>query len=136
MATVERTAEFNAPVDKTFNFIADLSRWPEWVSAVTSISDLSGDGMGATYNWQFKLGPLPAFNGTGEVTKYIPNKRFEVHTEGGLPSTWLFKFADRGEQVVVSLDLEYDIPGGGMVSGLVAKQIESGLGLLKGLVES
>ncbi len=135
MATVEQTAEFNVPVDKAFNFIADLSRWPEWVTAVTTISGISGDGMGTTYNWQFKLGALPAFNGTGEVTKYIPNKRFEVQTQG-LPSTWLFKFADRGAQVVVSLDVEYDIPGGAVVSGLVSKQVEQGLDSLKGLLES
>jgi len=135
MATVEQTAEFSVPVDKAFSFVTNLNRWPEWISAVTSISDVSGTGMGTTYNWQFKLGPLPAFNGTGEVTKYIPNKRFEVQTQG-LPSTWLFKFADRGDQVVVSLDLEYDIPGGGVATGLVSKQIESGLGSLKGLLES
>ena len=135
MATIEQTAEFNIPVDKAFSFVTNLSRWPEWVSAVTGISDISGTGMGTTYHWQFKLGPLPAFNGTGEVTKFIPNKRFEVQTQG-LPSTWLFKFADRGEQVIISLDLEYDIPGGAVVSGLVSKQVESGLDLLKGLLES
>jgi uncharacterized membrane protein len=135
MATVEQTAEFNTSVDKAFNFIVDISRWPEWVSAITSVSDISGTGMGTTYNWQFKMGALPAFNGTGEVTKYIPNKRFEVQTQG-LPSTWLFKFADRGDQVLISLDIEYDIPGGGVVSGLVAKQIESGLELLRGFLES
>ncbi|MEE8389922.1 MAG: SRPBCC family protein, partial [Anaerolineae bacterium] len=82
MTTVEETAEFNTPVDKAFNLVADLNRWPEWIPPLSNVSNVSGTGMGTTYNWQFKLGPLPAFNGTGEVTKYIPNRRFEVQTAG------------------------------------------------------
>lgn len=135
MATVEETAEFDVPVDKAFNVIADIVRWPEWVPPLTNVSNLSGSGMGTTYDWEFKLGPLPAFKGTGEVVKYIPNRRFEVQTRG-VPSTWLFKLADRNGQVLVSLSIEYDIPGGGVVSGLVTKQIEEGLTLLRGLLES
>lgn len=135
MTTVEETAEFNTPVDKAFNLVVDLNRWPEWVPPLSNVSNVSGTGMGTTYNWQFKLGPLPAFNGTGEVTKYIPNRRFEVQT-AGIPSTWSFKFADRGSQVVISLAVEYNIPGGDAVSGLVAKQVEEGIGLLKGILES
>jgi len=135
MATVEKTAEFNVSVEKAFSVIADLVRWPEWVPPLSGVSNISGSGMGTTYNWEFKLGPLPTFNGTGEVTKFIPNKCFEVQTRG-LPSTWLFKFSDRGDQTIISANIEYDIPGGGMVVGLVTKQIEQGLNLLKGLLES
>ena len=132
MATVEKTAEFATSIEKAFDLIADLSSWPQWVPALTSVSNISGTGMGTTYNWEFKLGPLPAFSGTGEVTKFIPNKRFEVQTQG-IPSTWLFKFSDRGDKTVISLTIEYDLPGGGIVSGLVAKQVEEGLKLLRGL---
>jgi uncharacterized membrane protein len=135
MATVEKTAEFNASVDKAFKVVADISRWPEWIPPLSNVSNLSGVGVGTTYDWEFKLGPLPAFSGTGEIVKCIPNKRFEVQTQG-VPSTWLFKFSDRSDQVVISLAIEYDIPGGGVVSGLVTKQIEEGLALLKGLLES
>lgn len=135
MATVEKTAGFSAPVEKAFSLIADLVRWPEWVPPLTGVSDVSGSGVGTTYNWEFKLGPLPAFSGTGEVTKFITNKRFEVQTQG-VPSTWLFKFSDRGDQTIISANIEYDIPGGGVVAGLVTKQIEEGLNLLKGLLES
>ena len=134
MATVEETAELNVPVDKAFSVIADLGRWPNWVPPLTSVSNISGSGMGTTYDWEFKLGPLPAFSGTGEVTKCIPNKRFEVQTQG-IPSTWTFGLSDRGEQVVISLAIEYDIPGGSVASGLVGKQIEEGLSLLRGILE-
>lgn len=135
MATVEETAELGAPVDKAFDVIADLGRWPEWIPPLTNVSNVSGSGMGTSYDWEFKLGPLPAFSGTGEVTKFIPNRRFEVQTKG-VPSTWTFGLSDRGDQIVISLAIEYDIPGGGVVSGLVAKQIEEGLSLLKGILES
>ncbi len=135
MATVEKTAEFNAHVDKAFEVITDLGRWPEWVPPLTAVSNLSGSGVGTTYDWEFKLGPLPAFSGTGEVIKFIPNRRFEVQTRG-VPSTWSFKLSDRGERVIISMSIEYDIPGGGVVSGLVTKQIEEGLNLLRGILES
>ena len=131
MATAEKTAEFNVPVDQAFSFIADIGRWPEWVPPLTSVSNLSGAGMGMTYDWEFKLGPLPAFNGTGEVVKFIPNKRIQVQTHG-VPSSWLFSFADRGDQTLITLTIEYDIPGGAIATGLVTKQIEEGLGLLRG----
>jgi uncharacterized membrane protein len=135
MATAEKTAEFNVPVGQVFNLVADISRWPEWVPPLVSVSNLSGSGMGTTYDWEFKLGPLPTFAGRGEVTKCIPNRRFEVHTQG-VPSAWLFAFSDRGDQSVVKLTIEYDIPGGGIASGLVGKQIEEGLVLLRGLLET
>jgi uncharacterized membrane protein len=134
MATAEKTADFNVPVEKAFNFIADIGRWPEWVPPLTGVSNLTGSGVGTTYNWQFKLGPLPAFSGTGEVVKLIPNRRLEVQTKG-MPSTWLFAFSDRGDQSVIKLTVEYDIPGGGIAAGLVTKQLEEGLGLLKALLE-
>jgi len=134
MATAEKTAEFNVPVDKAFSFIADIGRWPEWVPPLTGVSNLSGSGMGTTYDWEFKLGPLPAFNGTGEVVKFIPNKRIQVQTHG-VPSAWLFSFADRGDQTLITLTIEYDIPGGAIATGLVTKQIEEGLGLLRGYIE-
>jgi hypothetical protein len=37
---------------------------------------------------------------------------------------------------VIKLTIEYDIPGGGIASGLVTRQIEEGLGLLKRLLET
>jgi uncharacterized membrane protein len=99
------------------------------------VSNLTGSGVGTTYNWEFKLGPLPAFSGTGEIVKLIPNRRLEVQTQG-MPSTWLFAFSDRGDQSVVKLTVEYDIPGGGIAVGLVAKQLDEGLGLLRTLLEA
>ncbi len=134
MAVVEKTAEFNVSVEKAFGLIEDLGRWPEWVPPLTAVTNISGSGMGTTYNWEFKLGSLPKFTGTGEVTKYIPNRRFEVRTKG-VPSTWSFKFADRGGQSLISVSIEYDIPGGGLVSGLIDKQLEEGVVRLRGLLE-
>lgn len=134
MASAEKTAEFNVPVGKAFNFITDISRWPEWIPPLTGVSNLSGSGMGTTYDWEFKLGPLPRFSGTGEVVKLIPNRRLEVQTHG-VPSSWLFAFSDRGDQSVIKLTIEYDVPGGSIASGLVTKQIEEGLNLLRDFLE-
>lgn len=134
MAIVEKEAQFNAPVDKAFNVIADLSRWPEWVPPLTRVSNLCGSGLGTTYNWEFKLGPLPAFSGKGEVIKFAPHEHFAVQTHG-IPSVWSFAFSARGNQSVVTMSVEYDIPGGGLAAGLVTRQIEEGLGLLRGLLE-
>lgn len=135
MATVEKRAEFNVPVDKAFSTIADISQWPQWIPPLTNVADISGEGMGSTYNWEFKLGPLPAFKGTGEITKLIPNRRFEVQTKG-IPSKWLFEFANRENQTVISANIEYNIPGGGIASKLVSKQVEESLGLLRGILEA
>jgi uncharacterized membrane protein len=134
MASAEKTAEFNVPVEKAFNFIADIGQWPEWVPPLTNVSNLSGAGVGTTYDWEFKIGPLPKLSGTGEVVKFIPNRRLEVETHG-VPSSWLFAFSDRGDQSVIKLTIEYDIPGGSVASGLVNKQIEEGLNLLQSFLE-
>jgi len=134
MASAEKTAELNVPVEKAFNFIADISQWPEWVPPLTGVSNLSGSGLGTSYDWEFKLGPLPKFSGTGEVVKFIPNRRLEVQTHG-VPSSWLFAFSDRGDQSVIKLTIEYDVPGGSIASGLVSRQIEEGLSLLRGFLE-
>ncbi len=134
MASVEKTAEFSVSVDKAFGLVCDVSTWPQWVPPVTSVSNITGSGMGTTYDWEFKLGSLPAFKGQGEIVKLIPNRRLEIQTTG-LPSTWAFAFADRGAQTLITLTIEYDIPGGSLASGLVNKQLENSVTLLKGILE-
>ena len=135
MASVEKTAEFSVPVDKLFALIADIGRWPEFIPALTSVSNVSGSGVGTTYDWEFKLGALPKFSGKGEVIEFVSNERIGVKTEG-LPSNWVYTFADQGDQSQLKLTVSYDIPGGGIASGLVSKQIEDGVDLLRGLVEA
>ncbi|OQY22102.1 MAG: hypothetical protein B6I35_06885 [Anaerolineaceae bacterium 4572_32.2] len=100
MAIVEKTAKLDAPVEKTFNLITDLGRWPEWVPPLTNVANVSGSGMGSTYDWEFKLGHLPAFSGTGKVIEFAPNERFGVQTKG-IPSKWLFKLTEQDSKVVI-----------------------------------
>jgi len=134
MSKVEKSAEFHAPVEKTFNLVTDITTWPQWIIPITSVDNISGNGMGTTYNWEFKLGSLPALKGEGEITKLIPNRRVEIKTRP-VPSTWTFAFADRGDRTIVTLSIEYDIPGGGLATGLVNDQIEESIGLLRSLLE-
>jgi uncharacterized membrane protein len=135
VASIEKATEFNVPVAEAFSVIADLSRWPEWVPPLSNVSNISWAGVGTTYDWEFKLGPLPTFSGKGEIIKFIPNESFEVRTHG-VPSTWSFAFSGQGDRSAVKLTIEYDIPGGGMAAGLINKQIEEGLSLLRGLLEA
>ncbi len=134
MAKVEKSAEFHAPVEKVFNLVTDITTWPQWVPPMTSVGNISGSGMGTTYNWEFKLGSLPALKGEGEITKLIPNRRVEIRTRP-VASTWTFAFANRGDKTIITLSIEYDIPGGGLAAGLVNSQIEESIGLLRDLLE-
>jgi len=136
MARVEKEAEFQVPVSRAFDLVADIGRMPEYVPALSGVSNVSGRGMGTTYNWEFKLGKLPAFRGKGKIVKLIPNRRMEIQTKGGIPSTWQWAFSGHNERSIIKLGIEYKIPGGALVSGLVGKQIEEGLVLLRGLLES
>lgn len=135
MATVEKEAAFNISIDEAFNVIANLGQWPQWIPPLTNVTNITGSGLGTTYEWEFKMGPLPKFTGTGEVTQFASNDRLEVKTKG-VPSTWLFRFSDDGGKTLISANIQYDIPGGKLASKLVSKQIKESLGLLRGILEA
>jgi uncharacterized protein YndB with AHSA1/START domain len=84
MARMEASAVINRPVDKVFAYMADVRNWPQWYSGMLEGEQTSKGpvGVGTTSQGvsQF-LGRR--MDWTAEVTKYEPNRKFELKITSG-----------------------------------------------------
>jgi uncharacterized membrane protein len=138
----ESSVVISASVEKVWAIFNDAQKLPDWMSLMTEVSDIQGEGVGKTYKFVYKFMGIP-FKGTTEVLEQVPNKKSVVKSEGGASSTWTWEFAPVEDGTKVSVVVEYAIPGqvlGKFVEPFVVKQgnrdVAHALGNLKHLLES
>jgi uncharacterized membrane protein len=114
----------NVPVEKVWALFDDVEKLPDWMSLMTEVSNVQGQGEGSTYNWTYKFMGVP-FKGTTKVLEEVPNKKRVVKSEGGISSTWTWEFASVEGGTKISVMVEYGVPGqvlGKFVEPFVVKQ--------------
>jgi len=104
-----RSITINAPPDKVFAYIANPMNQPEWMPSMIEVKDVTGEGVGATHKWVYKLAGL-RFEGEDTCTEYAPNEKIVTRTKGGISSTWAYTFVPEGEGTRLNLEIEYTIP--------------------------
>ncbi len=126
MATITRSIDINAPVEKVFAYLIDPTSGPEWMVSMMEVSNVSGSGVGQRYNWKYKMIGIP-FQGESTVTEQVPNERGVVENKGGIPSTFRWTFAPIQGGTKLDLEVDYTIPVpvlGKMAEKLVLKRNE------------
>lgn len=137
------TAEIKAPVDKVFAFTTDFRKNAEWQDGVIE-STPTPDGP-SQLGTKFKT--VRTFLGqhleaTGEVTEFVPNKRFAFKSTSGPAQFTLaqdFESIPGGTKVSVHVEME---AGGffklaeGALAGNLKKELEAQSQKLKALLEA
>ena len=141
MPKVERTITINAPIDKVFAYIANPTNEPEFVSSMTDIRNVKGEGVGQTYEWTFKMLGIPV-SGKSELTEYKPNERYVTKSSGGIVSTWTYTFKSEAGGTQVNLVIDYTIPvpvlgkfGERLAQRGIEREADYGVATLKDLLE-
>ncbi len=120
MPTIERVFHVRAPVEKVFALLADHSRDPEWLPGLVESRNFQGQGVGATWEWTYRMAGI-TFQGTARVVEHEPPHRHVVETKGGAISTWAWTLEPEGEGTKIHLRLDYSVPVA--VLGKVAEKI-------------
>lgn len=126
MATITRSININAPVEKVFAYLDEPANNPEWMVSLVGVSNVTGSGVGQRYNWEYKMIGIP-FQGESTVTEQVRNERAVVESKGGIPSTFTFTFRPLEAGTKLDLEVEYTVPVpvlGKMAEKLVLKRNE------------
>ena len=112
MAHIERTVLIEAPVEQVFNYAANVARLPEWWASLVEVRNYRQEQVvvGLTYDWVYKMMGM-RFDGRGEVVEVVPNERFKIKNEGGIPSTIEDRFVREGDKTRYTIVVDYTIPG-------------------------
>lgn len=137
---IEKTIEIDAPANRVYDFLAEPSNLPRVWPSLVAVSNVmpAAAAPGSDFDWEFKMAGIH-FKGHAKVEESQPAKLVRVHNEGGVPSTFVWKYEPIDDaHMRLHLDVEYAMPGkvfGRLAAGLVAKinekDIEKLLGNLK-----
>lgn len=107
----EQSIVVNAPADKVFAYVSDLTKLPEWGGFGNVIRSTSQGpvGTGSTYECDGKQFGKHTDNVT--VIEYVPNKRFATETKGDTGhSRNTFDLEEQGGSTKVTKVLEFIKP--------------------------
>ncbi len=131
MPKIEKTITIKAAVEEVFAYIANPIHEPEWQINLMSIHDVTGEGVGQHYRWQFKMAGI-LLHGESTVTEFVPNRRYANQSKGGAISTWTSTFDPHGSGTQWTLAVEYLVPIpvlGKIAEAVLVRQNEQGLEL-------
>jgi len=109
MEKIERNIVLNIPVEKVFSYMSHPINQLEWLPGLVDIQDITGEGVGRTCGWTYKMMGIP-FRGKAECTEHIPNERIVIKTTGSIVSIWDFTLIPQGVMTSVNLVVDYTIP--------------------------
>ncbi len=113
MATIHKSIDIDAPVEKVFELLNDPKRVPEYAPGVTSVEDVRqseqhiGDSFRATYAVLGLHFPM-----TFTVTEYEQPTKLSTRFEGGMKGTWIWLLEPRGTSTHLTTQMEYEMAGG------------------------
>jgi uncharacterized membrane protein len=109
MATVTRSINISASVEKVFAYVDDPTNAPEWNPSLMEVTEVTGSGVGQHYRWRANLAGVP-LNGETTVSEHIPNQRRVIQSKGGVESHWTFTFETHDGGTKFGINIEYTIP--------------------------
>ena len=110
MAKIEKAAMVNAPIEKIFGHINELSNWLEFWPSLMEITDVQSlPNGGYSGRWVYKMAGM-RFQGKGEYTDIVPNHWLVIKTKGAISSTITWTFRSIGNRTRVTLTIEYKVP--------------------------
>ncbi len=111
MATIKKTITINAPAEKVFAYMTDPTNLPEIWPSLVEVKDVKQlpEGVGSGYRWVYKMAGM-RFEGTTEVTEYVPNQRIVVRDKGGIETTRTTTFQPEDGGTRLTAEAEYTIP--------------------------
>jgi uncharacterized protein YndB with AHSA1/START domain len=128
MATIKKSININAPVEKVFEYAKNPEILPEiWPSLVEvkNIKELPNGGN--SWDWVYKMVGM-RFTGSSENTEVVPNERTVTLSTGGIDSTitWEYQPVDEGTKLTITTEYKVPIPLlGKLAESIIVKMNEN-----------
>src|SRR5689334_11937192 len=121
MATIRRAITIRAPVDRIFDYIADPRNLPEIWPSLVEVRNIEPHPTGNSFDWDYKLlGML--IHGHSDPVELIKNARHVTRAVKGIPNTFRWLYASRGDETEVTLEDDYEVPVlGRLAEGIAGK---------------
>jgi uncharacterized membrane protein len=131
MAKIHRDVVVNADPERCFDFIADPSLAPLFISSLYSITPIEVEpkGPGNTWGFEYDMFGVP-LRGESECTEFERPSRYVWRSIPGsstIDTTFSYTFEPQDGGTKVSLDVEYELPqevlGGKLTDKLVVERM-------------
>lgn len=108
---IEQTTLIDAPLEQVFAYYADPRNLPEIWPSLLEVKDVETDENGnpVSFGWVFKMAGM-RFSGQSEVSEFEPNRRYVTESRGGIDSTFVTAFEERGGHTEVHEVVSYRVP--------------------------
>jgi len=118
----EVTVKVQAPVEKVWEVLADVERWPEWTASMTKLEVLGDSPLGVGARVRIKQPGLPAAVMT--VDEWQPGDRFRWSTSNpGVRTVADHELAAQGDgTTAVTLRLRQTGPAAGLLGLMIGRK--------------
>ncbi|MCX6083023.1 MAG: SRPBCC family protein [Chloroflexi bacterium] len=110
MLRIHKSIRINAPVTRVFAFLNDPRNLPDIWTSMIEVRDVTPAKLGGyNFGWVYKMAGMK-FEGTSEITEYVPNQRNATKSIKGIESrfVWTYKSVENDTDLI--LDIEYTVP--------------------------
>ena len=113
MPGVRQTVITGAPREHVFAYVDDYRNVPDWMFGVTKFTPITEQtsGLGATYEANMKIGPKN-LTSTLKVIEWVENEVVVLSSIAGFDVETGWRFSADGDQTVVDVNFDYNLPGG------------------------
>ena|SRR5919109_3506899 len=125
MAEIHKSVTIDAPVERVFELLDDPSAIPSYTPNVERVEDVrqSEQRVGDTFRVFYKVVGM-TFEETFTVTEYTRPSRLASRFENGMKGTFLYQVVPQGEQSTLTVDVQYELPGGALGKAIDALLLE------------
>ena len=110
MSHVRRASVVDADAETCFDYIADPTLAPLFLSSLYSITpiDVEPQGVGNTWGWEYDLFGV-TLKRASECTMYDRPTKYVWKSTAGIESVWTYSFEPVSNGTAVTLDVEYQL---------------------------
>lgn len=125
MSEIKKSLTIDATAEELFDIVDDPHNFPKYVPNVSEVADIHRtDGrVGDTFRVIYKVLGL-TFDEKFTTTEYQRSTRLNSEFKGGMSGTFRWTFQPHGGQCDVTVDIKYEVAGGGLGKAVDALMLE------------
>lgn len=110
MSQIRRATTVEADIETCFDYIADPTLAPLFLSSLYSITpiDVEPKGKGNTWGWEYDLFGV-TLKGASECTVYDRPAKYVWKATSGIDTTWTYMFDEVSTGTAITLDVAYHL---------------------------
>jgi uncharacterized membrane protein len=121
MSAVEHEVVVNVPVDAVYAALLRIADVPRWMVGLEEVRNLTGLGVGDSFDWTFKMAGKLTFRGRTTFTAMEPNRYLREDGTGDLTDAWEWWLTPEMSGTRVRVRIEYVVPGGSVLGAIADK---------------